>query len=130
MKDKNKNIKGSKMKKVFGKLVLMGLMVIGVTGNAADFNTQTAKYKLIEKGCVPLAGGEVNQILNEVNVTHTRGYLRSLSFYDVNHEQNVLFMFSDGYSQMGLPNYLTTFTTMEGCIKFRDNPQVFAPYLR
>lgn len=121
------------MKKVFGKLVLMGLMglmVIGVGGNAADFNAQTAKYKLTEKGCEPLLIREVNQILNEVNVTHTRGYLKSLSFYDSNRVQNVLFMFSDGYTQMGLPMYLTTFTTAEGCIKFRDNPQAFSPYLR
>lgn len=117
------------------KKLVIGLMVWCLVGamsiaNAADFNTATAKFKFNEQGCLPLAQDEVSKILYEVNDKHTRGYLKSLSFYDINGTQNFLFMFSDGTTKSGLPKYLTTFTTMEGCIKFMDRPEQFAPYLR
>lgn len=117
------------------KKVILGLgILLSLVQNieAADFTPATAKYKIDNtvSDCKRIGEDEVNTILYEVNQVHTRGYLKSINYYDSNRTMNFLFMFSDGIAPNGLPKFLFTFTTYDGCKMFYNNPAPFMQYLR
>ena len=115
--------------RVFLGLCIVLSLVQGVV--AANFNSETARFKIDKNGkCKLMDVAEINTILYEVNETHTRGYLKSINYYDRKQLMNYLFMFSNGTMKNGLPDYLMTFTTYDGCLMFIENPAPFMQYLR
>ena len=114
------------MKRVIGLIVFLGLIV---SAAAVDFNEYTAKYKLVNNGCERITVYEVARIQDEVVNLHSRLFLKSLNFYDDFKQPNVLFWFSNGFTQSGIPKFLATFTTLNGCQVFQKNPREFMPYL-
>ena len=111
------------------KSLVIGALVIGANCFAADFTYTYAKYKVADKGCEKLSALDVENIHDEVTMTHSRGFLNSVSFKDTAQQENFIFLFTNGFSRNGLPKYLTTFTTLNGCQMFLNNPEKFIPYL-
>ena len=118
------------VKKVILGLGILLSLVIGA--DAANFNGETARFKIDQSGrdCKRMDISEINTILYEVNEVHTRGYLKSINYYDRSKIMNYLFMFSNGKLPSGLPDYFLTFTTYDGCMMFVENPAPFMQYLR
>lgn len=111
------------------KSLVIGALVIGANCFAADFTYTYAKYKVADKGCEKLSPLEVKNIHEDVTMNQTRIFLNSVAFMDTNNQENFIFLFTNGYSVSGLPKYLTTFTTLNGCQMFLNNPEKFIPYL-